>query len=99
MLEAALGERDAVSSTTNGALPILVADLAAALLELVGASSCAASCTWRAPSRSTGYELACLIAVAHGLPTSRLRRGTIARVRSRAGANTALDSGWAARAS
>lgn len=94
VLEAALGERDAVFFEDEWRSAVLVADLAAALLELV-ALELSGILHVAGAEPVNRYELACMIAVAHGLPTSRLRRGTIAESGLERAANTVLDSGWA----
>ena len=94
MLEAALGERDAVFFEDEWRSAVLVADLAAALLELV-ALELSGILHVAGAEPVNRYELACMIAVAHGLPTYRLRRGTIAESGLERAANAVLDSGWA----
>jgi dTDP-4-dehydrorhamnose reductase len=88
------GERDAVFFEDEWRSAVLVADLAAALLELV-ALELSGILHVAGAQPVNRYELACMIAVAHGLPTSRLRRGTIAESGLQRPANTVLDSGWA----
>ena len=94
VLEAALGERDAVffedewrSPSSSRISPRHCSSLSR--LELRGVLHVAGA------EPVNRYELACMIAVAHGLPTSRLRRGTIAESGLERAANTVLDSGWA----
>jgi dTDP-4-dehydrorhamnose reductase len=77
VLEAARGERDIAFFEDEWRSPVLVSDLAAALLELVrtdlrGVLHVAGA------EQMNRYELACEIAVAHGLSTARLRRGSLA---------------------
>jgi dTDP-4-dehydrorhamnose reductase len=91
VLDAARGERDMAFFEDEWRSPILVSDLAAALLEL-------------APMEVSGilhvagaeplnrFELACMIAAAHGLPTGRLRRGSLAESGVERAANCVLDS-------
>jgi len=85
VLEAALGERDAVffEDEWRSALLELVSLELSGVLHVAGAEPV------------NRYELACMIAVAHGLPTFRLRRGTIAESGLERAANTVLDSSWA----
>jgi dTDP-4-dehydrorhamnose reductase len=73
---------------------VLVADLAAALLELV-ALELSGILHVAGAEPVNRYELACMIAAAHGLPTSRLRRGTIAESGFERAVNCVLDSSWA----
>jgi dTDP-4-dehydrorhamnose reductase len=70
---------------------VLVADLAAALLELVESDVTGVLHVAGAEPMNR-YELACEIAAAHGLPAGRLRRGTIAESGARRAANCVLDS-------
>ena len=56
--------------------PILVSDLAAALLELAGHDVTGILHVAGAEPMNR-YELACQVAAAHGLPTERLRRGRL----------------------
>jgi dTDP-4-dehydrorhamnose reductase len=94
VLEAALGERDAAFFEDEWRSAVLVADLAAALLELV-VLELSGILHVAGAEPVNRYELACMIAAAHGLPTSRLRRGSIAESGLERAANCVLDSGWA----
>jgi dTDP-4-dehydrorhamnose reductase len=90
-LEAARGERDMVFYEDEWRSPILVSDVAAALLEL--AETEVAGILHVAGAEAVNrYELACMIAVAHGLPAERLRPGTLAESGHPRAANCVLDS-------
>ncbi len=94
VLEAARGEREMTFFEDEWRAPILVSDLAAALLELAGADVTGILHVAGADAVSR-HELACMIATAHGLPPDRLRRGTIAESGLDRAANCVLDSGRA----
>ena len=94
VLEAARGEREMTFFEDEWRSPILVSDLAAALLELVGTDVTGILHVAGADAVSR-YELACMIATAHGLPADRLRRGRIADSGLERAANCVLDSGRA----
>ena len=91
VLEAARGQRDIAFFEDEWRSPILVSDLAAALLELVELDVTGVLHVAGADAMNR-YELACEIAVAHGLPTDRLRRGTIAESGLARVAHCVLDS-------
>jgi dTDP-4-dehydrorhamnose reductase len=91
VLEAARGKRDMTLFEDEWRSPILVSDLAAALLELAGTDVAGLLHVAGAEAVSR-YELACMIAVAHGLPAERLRRGRIAESGLERAANCVLDS-------
>jgi dTDP-4-dehydrorhamnose reductase len=90
-LEAARGERDMVFFEDEWRSPILVSDLAAALLELAE-TEVAGILHVAGADAVNRYELACMIAVAHGLPAERLRAGTLAESGLPRAANCVLDS-------
>jgi dTDP-4-dehydrorhamnose reductase len=91
VLEAARGEREVAFFEDEWRSPVLVSDLAAALLELLetGASGLLHVAGAEPMNR---YELACEIAFAHGLPAKRLRRGRLAESNLRRAPNCVLDS-------
>ena len=94
-IEAARGEGDLGFFDDELRCPVLVHELAAALLELLerperGVLNLAGA---EVVSR---YEFACLVAGAAGLPTARIRRTSIAAARLTRPRNCALDSGRAA---
>ena len=91
VLEAARGEREIAFFEDEWRSPVLVSDLAAALLELVE-SDLTGILHVAGAEPMNRYELACEIAAAHGLPTGRLRRGTIAESGVRRAPNCVLDS-------
>jgi dTDP-4-dehydrorhamnose reductase len=91
VLEAARGERDIAFFEDEWRSPILVSDFAAALLELVDLDVTGLLHV-AGEEPMNRYELACEIAVAHGLPTDRLRRGTIAESGLDRAGNCVLDS-------
>jgi dTDP-4-dehydrorhamnose reductase len=91
VLEAARGERDMTFFEDEWRSPILVSDLAAALLELTGLD--VAGILHVAGAEPVNrYELARMIAAAHGLPTERLRRGSLAESGLERAADCVLDS-------
>jgi dTDP-4-dehydrorhamnose reductase len=96
VLEAARGEREMAFFEDEWRSPVLVSDLAGALLELVGTTASGVLHLAGAEPMNR-YELACEIAAAHSLPTGRLRRGTLAGSGVRRAANCVLDSGRAAQ--
>ncbi len=95
VLEAARGEREIAFFEDEWRSPVLVSDLAAALLELVDTPTGGVLHLAGAEPMNR-YELACEIAAAHGLPTERLRRGRLAGSGLRRAANCVLDSSRAA---
>lgn len=95
VLEAARGERDMAFFEDEWRSPVLVSDLAPAVLELAGkAASGVLHLAGAEPMNR--YELACEIAAAHGLPTDGLERGTLTGSGLRRAANCVLDSSRAA---
>jgi dTDP-4-dehydrorhamnose reductase len=95
VLEAARGEREIAFFEDEWRSPVLVAELAAALLELVDTPASGVLHLAGAEPMNR-YELACEIAAAHGLPTERLKRGSLAGSGLRRAANCVLDSSRAA---
>jgi dTDP-4-dehydrorhamnose reductase len=95
VLEAARGEREIAFFEDEWRSPVLVGDLAAALLELLDTPAGGVLHLAGAEPMNR-YELACEIAAAHGLPTKRLRRGSLAESGVRRAANCILDSSRAA---
>jgi dTDP-4-dehydrorhamnose reductase len=95
VLEAARGERDIAFFEDEWRSPVLVSDLASALLELVGTSHSGILHVAGAEPMNR-YQLACEIAAAHGLPTGRLRRGSIREAGVERAADCVLDSSRAA---
>lgn len=95
VLEAARGEREIAFFEDEWRSPVLVGDLAAAVLELVEVRAGGLLHIAGAEPMNR-YELACEIAAAHGLPTNRLRRGSLAEAGVRRAANCVLDSSRAA---
>ena len=91
VLEAARGEREVAFFEDEWRSPVLVSDLAAALLELAG-SAASGVLHLAGAEPMNRYELACEIAAAHGRPTGRLKRGTLAGSELRRAANCVLDS-------
>ena len=77
VLAAARGESEIVFFEDEWRSPVLVDDLAAALVELSGRSETGLLHV-AGPEAVSRYELACRIATAHGLPLNSLRRGRIA---------------------
>lgn len=94
VLEAARGEREMTFFEDEWRSPILVADLAAALLELAETEVKGILHVAGADAVNR-HELACMIAAAHGLSTELLRGGTIAESGLERAANCVLDSGRA----
>jgi dTDP-4-dehydrorhamnose reductase len=95
VLEAARGERDIVFFEDEWRSPVIVSDLAAALLELAGMPLSGILHVAGAEPMNR-YELACEITAAHGLPTGRLRRGSLAEAGIERAADCVLDSSRAA---
>jgi dTDP-4-dehydrorhamnose reductase len=95
VLDAARGERDIAFFEDEWRSPVLVSDLAAALLELVETPARGVLHVAGAEPMNR-YELACEVAAAHGLPTSRLRPGSLAGSGLPRAANCVLDSSRAA---
>jgi dTDP-4-dehydrorhamnose reductase len=91
VIEAARGEREMTFFEDEWRSPILVSDLAAAILELTELDV-AGILHVAGADPVTRYELACMIAAAHGLPSHRLRRGTIGESGLERAANCVLDS-------
>ena len=91
VLDAARGERELAFFEDEWRSPVLVSDLAAALLELVE-SDLTGILHVAGAEPMNRYELACEIAAAHGLPSGPLRRGTIAESGVERAANCVLDS-------
>lgn len=91
VLEAARGEREMAFFEDEWRSPVLVSDLAAALLELVALDVTGVLHVAGAEPMNR-YELACAIAAAHGVPTERLRRGRLAGSGLERPANCVLDS-------
>jgi dTDP-4-dehydrorhamnose reductase len=95
-LEAASGTADVGFFDDELRSPVVVADLAAALLELVGREE---SGVLNLAGREvvSRYEFACLVAEAGGLSPDRIRRSSIAEAGLTRPRNCALDSDRAAR--
>jgi dTDP-4-dehydrorhamnose reductase len=91
VLEAARGEREMTFFEDEWRSPTLVSDLAAALLELTSLDLTGILHVAGAEPVNR-YELACMIATAHGLPTARLRGGSLAESGLERAANCVLDS-------
>ena len=91
VLAAARGESEATYFEDEWRSPVLVADLALALLELAGRDE-AGVLHLAGPLALTRYELACLIAAAHGLSPERLRPGRLAGSGLERPARCVLDS-------
>jgi dTDP-4-dehydrorhamnose reductase len=91
VLKAARGESDMVFFDDEWRSPILVSDLATALLELVGMEVSGVLHAAGAEPVNR-YELACMIAAAHGLPADRLRRASVGESEVERAANCVLDS-------
>ncbi len=91
VLAAARGESEATYFDDEWRSPVLVADLALALLELAGRDE-AGVLHLAGPLALTRYELACLIAAAHGLSPERLRPGRLAGSGLERPARCVLDS-------
>ena len=90
-LAAARGESDIAFFEDERRSPVLVDDLAAALVELAGRRE-RGLLHVAGPEAVSRYELACLIAAAHGLASGRLRRGRLAGSGLQRPANCVLDS-------
>ena len=95
VLEAARGEREIDFFEDEWRSPVVVSDLAVALLELLETDA-AGLLHLAGGEPMNRYELACEIAAAHGLPTERLRRGRLAESGLSRAANCVLDSSRAA---
>lgn len=95
VLEAARGEREIAFFEDEWRSPVIVSELATALLELVGTAASGILHLAGAEPMNR-YELACEIAAAHGLPAGGLRRGTVAGSGLERAADCVLDSGRAA---
>jgi dTDP-4-dehydrorhamnose reductase len=91
VLAAARGESDIAFFEDERRSPVLVDDLAAALVELAGRRE-SGLLHVAGPEAVSRYELACLIAAAHGLPSGRLRRGRLASSGMQRPAACVLDS-------
>jgi dTDP-4-dehydrorhamnose reductase len=91
VLAVARGESDMAFFEDERRSPLLVDDLAAALVELTGREE-AGVLHVGGPEAVSRYELACAIARAHGLPTERLRRGRVAGSGLDRPENCVLDS-------
>ena len=76
--------------------PVVVGELAAALLELADRDECGILHV-AGPDTVSRYEFAFLLAQAHGLPGERILRGRLERSRPDRPANCALDSTRARR--
>ena len=91
VLAAARGELEMTFFEDEWRSPILVSDLAAALLELAE-HDVAGVLHVAGAEPMNRYELACEVAAAHGLPTERLRRGRLEGSGSSRAAYCVLDS-------
>lgn len=91
VLAAARGESDIAFFEDERRSPVLVDDLAAALVELAGRQE-SGLLHVAGPEAVSRYELACLIAAAHGLASARLRRDRLAGSGMQRPANCVLDS-------
>ncbi len=91
VLEAARGEREMTFFEDEWRSPVLVSDLAAALLELAGMELAGILHVAGAEPVSR-YRLACAIAEAHGESSARLRRGSLSGSGLERAANCVLDS-------
>jgi dTDP-4-dehydrorhamnose reductase len=91
VLEAARGERDMTFFEDEWRSPILVWDLAAALLELAG-MDLAGILHVAGAEPVNRYQLACAIAEAHGESAAPLRRGSLSESGLERAANCVLDS-------
>jgi len=89
--EAARGERDMVFFEDEWRSPVLVSDLAEALLELVGLDVAGVLHVAGAEPMNR-HQLALEIAAAYGFPTARLRAGRLAGSGLRRAPNCVLDS-------
>jgi dTDP-4-dehydrorhamnose reductase len=96
VLEAARGEREMVFFEDEWRSPILVSDLAAALLELAG-TDLAGILHVAGAEPVNRYELACMIAAAHGESAARLCPGSLSESGLERAANCVLDSSRARR--
>lgn len=91
VLDAARGEREMTFFEDEWRSPILVSDLAAALLELAGLDIAGILHVAGAEAVNR-HELACMIAAAHGLATDRLQPGKLAESGLERAAHCILDS-------
>jgi dTDP-4-dehydrorhamnose reductase len=91
VLAAARGESDMAFFEDERRSPVLVDDLAAALVELSGRSE-SGVLHLAGPEPVSRFELACAIATAHGLPCERLRRDRLAGSGLERPADCVLDS-------
>jgi dTDP-4-dehydrorhamnose reductase len=91
VLEAARGEREITFFEDEWRAPILVSDLAAALLELAGMELVGILHVAGAEPVNR-YQLACAIAEAHGESAAGLRRGRLSESSLERAANCVLDS-------
>ncbi len=91
MLAAARGESEMAFFEDEWRSPVLVDDLAAALVELSGRTESGVLHV-AGPEAVSRYELARTIAAAHGLPRERLRRGRLAGSGLERPARCVLDS-------
>jgi dTDP-4-dehydrorhamnose reductase len=91
VLASARGQSDVAFFTDEVRSPVLVQDLAAALVELAGRDE-SGLLHLGGPETVSRYELACLIARAHGLPSERIRAAQLAGSGVSRPANCALDS-------
>ena len=98
VLAAARGESEMAFFEDEWRSPVLVDDLAAALVELSGRTESGVLHV-AGPEAVSRYELARTIAAAHGLPRERLRRGRLAGSGLERPARCVLDSSRAARCS
>jgi dTDP-4-dehydrorhamnose reductase len=94
VLEAARGEADTTFFEDELRSPVLVSDLAVALLELAARDESGVLHV-AGPDAMSRYELACLVARAHGISPERLRRGRVAESGLERPAYCVLDSGRA----
>lgn len=95
-LDAAAGRTEISFFDDELRSPIVVADLAAALLELAERDDAGVLHVAGADTVSR-YEFSCLIAGSRGIATDRIRRGSLAGSGLRRPANCALDSSRAQR--
>lgn len=91
VLAAARGESEMAFFDDELRSPVLVDDLAAALVELAGRAE-AGLLHLAGPEPVSRYELACRIASAHGMSVERLRRGRLADSSLERPADCVLDS-------
>jgi dTDP-4-dehydrorhamnose reductase len=94
VLEAASGKREMTFFEDEWRSPVLVSELATALVELAGSDATGVLHVAGAEPMSR-WELACEIAGALGISTDRLRRGSVADFSGPRPANCVLDSGRA----